>query len=103
MVKKIEIKDLYYKPKFEFFNEVFFGKTFTGIKQSPNIYIIKSDDIIEVKETISFDWQGVNYTLTDVYEHFNEVNNWRIIECRTWGESDIDSNRNLIGKDWLQV
>jgi hypothetical protein len=83
---KIEVTDLYYKPKFEFFNVNILDKVFTGIKRDPNVYVIKFQGSIANQEVLEFHWNGINYTLYDIYEHTTQSDEWRIIECHTWKE-----------------
>lgn len=85
----IKITDLYFKPRIEFFNIEVLDKVFTGIKRSPNVYVIKSDAKIDGMTTIEFEWEGIKYQLFDIHEHYTRHLDWRIIECVRWAESKI--------------
>jgi hypothetical protein len=88
-IQIITIEELYFKPKFDFFNLKILDKTFTGIKRDPNIYVFKSKDSIKTGSIIQFEWDGLRYELVNVYEHFTSDKEWRIIECEKWKEGII--------------
>lgn len=85
----IVIKDLKYKPYIEFFNVDILDKVFTGIKRYPSVYVIKTDNDLSKLKDIQFDWQGIRYSLQDIYEHYNH-SDWKIVECAKWQESKIE-------------
>ena len=87
-MEKIVITDLKYKPYIEFFNVEILDKVFTGLKKFPSVYVIKSDSDLSKIKNLEFDWEGIRYQLTDIYEHYNH-SDWKIVECAKWQESKI--------------
>lgn len=88
MFTQIQVTDLKYKPYIELFNVDILDKVFTGIKRYPSVYVIKTPNDLKEIQNLQFDWQGIRYSLTDIYEHYNH-SDWKIVECAKWQEAVI--------------
>lgn len=101
-IYNIKIDDILYKPKSEFYKENIFGVDFFGIKKSPNIYVVKSDDVffddnkyiiertnepttLHLPIIIIFSFKDVKYTLEEVV--ITMKNKLFYLECRNWKEN----------------
>lgn len=89
----INISDLLYKPNTLFYKENILGVEYIGWKNSPNVYVIKTDDVIftgsetPIKSLI-FSHEGLNYTLENVVVMVK--NGLFYLECGKWTEEVID-------------
>ena len=91
--QNIKIADLLYKPNSQIYKENILGVEYTGFKKSPNVYVIKTDDVIfsekgkSIKSLI-FSHEGLKYVLEDVVIMIKD--GLFYLECRKWKEEVID-------------
>lgn len=91
--QNIKIADLLYKPNSQIYKENILGVEYTGFKKSPNVYVIKTDDVIfsekgkSIKSLI-FSHEGLKYVLGDVVIMIKD--GLFYLECRKWKEEVID-------------
>ena len=91
--QNIKIADLLYKPNSQIYKENILGVEYTGFKKSPNVYVIKTDDVIfsekgkSIKSLI-FSHEGLKYVLEDVVIMIKD--GLFYLECRKWKEQVID-------------
>ena len=93
LIQNIKITDLLYKPNSQIYKDNILGVEYTGWKKSPNVYVIKTDDVIfseksKLIKSLTFSHEGLNYTLEDVVVMIN--NGLFYLECRKWKEEVID-------------
>jgi hypothetical protein len=91
--QNIEITDLLYKPTSLFYKENILEVEYIGWKKSPNVYVIKTNEVIFVSsektiKSLIFSHEGLNYLLEDVLVMVK--NGLFYLECRKWKEELID-------------
>ena len=81
--QNIKVDELIFKPSSEFVKTNIYELEFSGVKNSPNVYVVKSTDNINSK-FISFTHNNISYNLNDVVQH--NKGEFIFLECRTWEE-----------------
>jgi len=79
--QEIKVDELLFEPKTECVVTDVFGKTFMSVKQSPNVFVIKSKDVINTK-FVKFTHDNVSYILSDV--NIDTNGDLLYLECRYW-------------------
>lgn len=87
--KNIKISDLLYKPNSKIYKENILGVEYIGWKKSPNVYVIKTEDVIftyseKPIKSLIFSHEGLKYILEDVVIMIK--NGLFYLECRNWKE-----------------
>jgi hypothetical protein len=75
----ISVDDIRYEPKSEFEKVDLFGVGFYSIKNSPKVFVLKTEDVI--LSDVSFFYNGNQYSLNGVHLH-KEIDGYKVIECK---------------------
>ena len=91
--QNIKITDLLYKPNSQIYKENILGVEYIGWKKSPNVYVIKTEDVIFTDsekpiKSLFFSHEGLKYVLEDVVIMVKD--GLFYLECRKWKEEVID-------------
>ncbi len=86
-MKKLENVEVIFKP-YVYFNEIKIrDRIYFETVKSPNLFIIKCDDVLMNGETVKFDINKIEYTLEDIYVCNDDDS--KVVECRYWREMVI--------------
>jgi hypothetical protein len=85
----ITISDMSYKPTRECNPVTIYGRVYMGRINSPNIYVVKTDNTIRDHSSVMFNNDGLQYQLKDVMVTKLDDGN-SLIECRSWKEIVIN-------------
>jgi hypothetical protein len=89
LYQEIKVDKLLFKPEFEIIKTDIFGLSFASIKNSPNVYVVKTNDKIN-SEFIKFEHNNLLYTLDNVHVHTVGDKDFIYLECKHWIEEIIE-------------